>query len=74
MIQRHEENDDIWMWNKFCNSIKSTNFNLSERLSAYGFPKNNMDAYEVIDIIRDEIKQKTVMVIDDWYDIKTSLS
>lgn len=67
----NEANDDIWMWHKFCNSIRSTDFQLSERLSVHGFPKNNMDTHEIIEIIRDEIEQKTVMVIDDWYDIKT---
>jgi len=67
----NEENDDSWMWHKFCDSIKSTDFELSERLSAYGFPKNNMDSHEIIEIIRDGIEQKTIMVIDDWYDKKT---
>src|SRR5471030_43443 len=43
-----EENNDGWMWHKFCNSIRSTNFKLSERLSNYGFPKNNMDTHEII--------------------------
>ncbi|SFD35630.1 helix-turn-helix transcriptional regulator [Clostridium uliginosum] len=67
----NEENDGVLIWNKFCNSIKSTNFNLSKRLITYGFPRNNMEAHEIIDIIRDEIKQKTVIVIDDWYDKRT---
>jgi len=67
----NEENDDSWMWYKFCESVKITNRNLGERLSAYGFPKNKLDLYKVIDTIREEIKQKTVIVIDDWYDIRT---
>src|SRR5471030_1377905 len=67
----NEENDDSWMWHKFCDSIRSTDFELSERLSTYGFPKNNMDSHEIIEIIRDGIEQKTIMVIDDWYDKKT---
>lgn len=68
----NEKDDDAWMWYKFCNAIKNTNVNLSQRLSAYGFPKNNMDLYRIVNAIRDEIKQKTVLVIDDWYDYKTS--
>ena len=67
----YEKNDDIWIWHKFCNSIRNTNFKLSERLSAYGLPRNNMENHEIIEIIRDEIEQKTVMVIDDWDDKKT---
>ena len=68
----YEENDDIWIWHKFCNSIKNTNFKLSERFSAYGLPKNDIDNYEIMEIIRDEIEQKTVIVIDDWYDKRTT--
>ncbi|EHJ01376.1 ATP-dependent transcriptional regulator, MalT-like, LuxR family [Clostridium sp. DL-VIII] len=66
-----EEDDDVWMWHKFCAAIKTTNVKLSQRLSAYGFPKNNMDVYRIIDTIRDAVKQKTVIIIDDWYDYKT---
>jgi|GEM_PF-2643219 len=67
----NEENDDSWAWYKFCEAIKSTNFNLGQSLSAYGFPKNMFDLYKVVDTICKEIKQKTVMVIDDWYDERT---
>ncbi len=67
----NEENDDSWVWHKFCDSIKSTDLKLSERLSLCGFPKNNMDTHEIIELIRDGMEQKTVMVIDDWYDKKT---
>ena len=67
----NEENDDHWIWYKFCESIKSTNFTLGQNLSTYGFPKNMFDLYKIVDTIRKEIKQKTVMVIDDWYDIST---
>lgn len=68
----NEENDDICIWRKFCGSIKSTNLKLSERLSTYGFPKNGMDNNNIIEIIEEEIEQKTVMVIDDWNN-KTTL-
>ena len=67
----NEEDDDSWVWHKFCDSIKSTDFELSQKLSNYGFPKNNIDAHEIIEMIRDEMEQKTVMVMDDWYDKKT---
>jgi len=66
----NEEIDDMWMWKKFCSLIKHTNSSLSKRLSDYGFPKNNIEVHEIIDIIKDELKQKTVLVIDDWYDKK----
>jgi LuxR family maltose regulon positive regulatory protein len=66
----NEEIDDVWMWHKFCSSIKSTNVSLSQRLIKYGLPKNNIDIYKIISILRDEIKQKTVMILDDWYDSK----
>lgn len=62
----NEENNDIWIWNKFCDSVKSINFKLSEKLRDYGVPENNNDACEIIELIRDELKQKTVLVIDDW--------
>ncbi|MDR3593518.1 LuxR C-terminal-related transcriptional regulator [Clostridium sp.] len=68
----NEDSDDEWMWHKFCEVIKSTNSNLGKNLSAYGFPKTNMDVYKIIDAIRNQIKQKTVFVIDDWYDLKTN--
>lgn len=65
-----EDSDDEWMWHKFCESIKSTNLNLGETLSACGFPKTNMDVYKVISTIREHIGKQTVLVIDDWYDKK----
>lgn len=67
----NEEDDDVWMWHKLSKAIGNTNINLSQRLSSYGVPKNNMDVYRIIDTIRDEVHQKTVMVIDDWYDFKS---
>lgn len=67
-----EDSDDEWMWHKLCESIKSANFNLGKTLTAYGFPKTNMDVYKIIDTIRDHIEQQTVFVIDDWYDLKTN--
>lgn len=68
----NEEDDDVWMWHKLGNAIKNTNVNLAQRLISYGVPKNNMDVYRIIDAIREEIKQKTVMIIDDWYDFKST--
>jgi len=65
------EDNDMWMWKKFCSLIKGINSNLSKRLIDYGFPENNIEVHEIIDIIREELKQKTVLVIDDWYDEKT---
>ncbi len=68
----NEENNDVWMWDKFCNSIRRTDFKISERISNYGFPKNNMDTHEIIEMIRDGMKQKTVMVLDNWYNERTT--
>lgn len=68
----NEKDDDVWMWHKLSNAIKNTNVNLGQRLISYGVPKNNMDVYRIIDAIRDEVKQKTVMIIDDWYDFKAT--
>lgn len=70
----NEENNDILIWNKFCDYVKSINFKLSEKLRAYGVPENNNDAYKIIELIRDEIKQKTVLVIDDWKDTKSCIN
>jgi len=67
----NKKNDDSWVWYKLCDAIKSTNFNLGQSLSAYGFPKNMFDLYKVVETIRRAIRQKTVIVIDDWYDEKT---
>lgn len=67
-----EKNNDVWMWHKFCDSISSIDFELSEKLRNYGFPKNNMDAHEIVEIIRGEMEQKTVIILDNWYDKETS--
>jgi len=64
------EDNDMWMWKKFCASIKCINSSLSRRLIDCGFPQNNIEVQEIIEIIREELKQKTVLVIDDWYDDK----
>ncbi|AGF55402.1 ATP-dependent transcriptional regulator, MalT-like, LuxR family [Clostridium saccharoperbutylacetonicum N1-4(HMT)] len=63
-----EDIDSTWRWIKFCNSIKVANPNLGQKLSAYGVPKNNTDLYTIIETIQNAIRQKTVMIIDDWYD------
>lgn len=67
----NEENDDIWMWHKFGSSIKKSNLKMSERLMNFGIPQSNMDNHRIIEVIREEIQQKTVLVIDDWDDKKT---
>ncbi|WP_026888431.1 helix-turn-helix transcriptional regulator [Clostridium beijerinckii] len=67
----NDEIDDVWIWNKFCNLIKNINFKLGDILYKRGVPNNNKDVYKIIDIIRNEIKQKTIMIIDDWDDEKT---
>lgn len=67
----NEENDDIWMWHKFGSSIKKSNLKMSERLINFGIPQSNMDNHRIIEAIREEIHQKTVLVIDDWDDKRT---
>ena len=67
----YEENDDIIIWKKFCAAIICINYRLSKKLIKYGFPKDNVGVYEIIDIIRREIKKNTVLVIDDWFDRAT---
>ena len=67
----NEENDDIWMWHKFGSSIKKSNLKMSERLINFGIPKSSMDNHRIIEAIREEIHQKTVLVIDDWDDKRT---
>lgn len=70
----NEENNDVWIWNKFCDSLKSINSDLNEKLREYGIPQNNNDAYKIIRLIRNEIKQKTVLVIDDWKDTNSYIN
>lgn len=62
----NEENDDVWMWHKFANSIKKNNLKMSERLINCGIPQSNMDNHKIIEVIREEMQNKTVLVIDDW--------
>lgn len=52
----NKKNDDIWMWYKFCKLIKSLNLSFSKRFSEYGFFKSDKYVYEIIDIIKDELK------------------
>ncbi|WP_238948568.1 LuxR C-terminal-related transcriptional regulator [Clostridium sp. YIM B02569] len=66
----NDEIDDMWIWKKFCDLIKNINFKLGEMLYAYGVPNNNKDVYKIIDIIRNEIRQETIIIIDDWDDEK----
>lgn len=62
----NEENDDVWMWHKFGDSLKKSNLKMSERLINCGIPKSNMDNRRIIEAIREEMHNKTVLVIDDW--------
>ncbi len=70
-IYAENEDNDIRMWKKFCSLIKYINSSLGKRLSDYGCPENNIEIHEIIEIIKNEIKQKTVLVIDDWCDKQT---
>lgn len=67
----NEENDDVWMWHKFGDSLKKSNLKMSERLINCGIPKSNMDNRRIIEVIREEKHNKTVLVIDDWDNKRT---
>ncbi|OPJ60968.1 helix-turn-helix transcriptional regulator [Clostridium oryzae] len=67
-----EPNDEIWIWNKFCNRMKVTDPQLSKKLRHYGVPKGIKRIYKVIELLRSEVTHKTVIIIDDWDDKKAT--
>ncbi|MDD2554426.1 MAG: LuxR C-terminal-related transcriptional regulator [Desulfotomaculaceae bacterium] len=64
------ENDEIWLWQKFCQSLAGIDSELSKRLAQYGLPKTVLDREYILDIIQNTITRRTVLVIDDYQENK----
>lgn len=64
------KHDEVWLWRKICKNIECVNKNLGDKLMAFGFPKNKDEIYEIIDLINNFIEEDTVIILDDWQEIK----
>ncbi len=65
------ENDELWLWQKFCQSLVAADPELSRRLADYGLPRTAVDRERIIDIIQNAVTRPTVMVIDDYHENKS---
>lgn len=58
----NEESNEDWIWYKVCSLMTD----IDNKLSSYNVPENINDIHKIIELIRYRIKQKTVLLIDNW--------
>lgn len=63
------ENDEIWLWKKLCTAFKAISESLSKEMDLLGFPDNNFDIDNIIEVLCKNITRETVLVCDDCNDI-----
>lgn len=64
------KHDGVWLWRKICKNIGFINKNLEDQLITFGFPKNRDEIYKIIDLINNFLEEDTVIILDDWQEIK----
>jgi len=69
----HDVGDEKWVWHKCCHYIESYNIELARKLFNIGLPENELEVRKVVDIIIEAINKPTVVVIDDYQDIKGNI-
>ena len=64
-----EENDENWVWSEFLETLKDADNNVMETLKNIGFPEDRITRRKIISIIKENIKDNIILVIDDWHNI-----
>ncbi len=67
------EYDELWMWQKFSQSLADLNPKLAKRLAEYGFPQTAADLERILDLIENMLAERTVIVIDDYHENRSEL-
>ncbi|MDX9872807.1 MAG: helix-turn-helix transcriptional regulator, partial [Clostridia bacterium] len=67
------EYDELWMWQKFCQSLSELNPKLAKRLAEHGFPQTTVDMERILDLIKNALAERTVIVIDDYHENRSEL-
>lgn len=67
------EDDELWMWQKFCQSLSDLSPELARRLAEYGFPQTTVDLERILDLIKNMLAERTVIVIDDYHENRSEL-
>lgn len=65
------ESDDLWMWQKFCQSLTDIAPELSRRFAEYGLPQTAVDLDRILNSIEKNVTESTVIVIDDYHENKS---
>lgn len=65
------ENDELWLWQKFCQNLAAVDPELSKRLAEYGLPRTAVDRERILDIIKNAVTRRTILVIDDYHENKS---
>lgn len=65
------ENDELWMWQKFSQSLADISLELSKQFVGHGLPQTSVDIDRILNIIRKTVKEPTVIVIDDYHENKS---
>lgn len=67
------EYDELWMWQKFCQSLSELNTKLARRLAEYGFPQTTVDLERILELIKNTLTERTVIVVDDYHENRSEL-
>ena len=65
------ESDELWMWQKFCQSLAGISPKLSERFSEYGLPQTEVDIDRIVEIMKKTVTERTVIIFDDYHESKS---
>ncbi len=61
----------VWTWKKFCRTAQYINENLGKQLGLCQFPKSDESIQEIVEVMLDNIFKETVIVLDDWEEIRS---
>ncbi len=60
-----ENEEDVWVWVRFCHTVEITNAELGKKMFEYGVPRSDFDFDVLIEHIRSAMETETVVVLDD---------
>ena len=70
MPMAHGVEDEKWIWHRCCHYIENSNPELARKLFNMGLPENELEINQVVDTIIEGINQNTVVIVDDYQDVK----
>lgn len=65
------EEDEKWLWHRCCSAVEKYNPSFAEKFMKLSFPRNELEMKHVLEVVKAEVKKPTVVVIDDYQEVKS---